>query len=142
MKIRTALAGVAMVLCSGAFAAGPDYLFVDKSIDSLIDAATAKAAFNEVNSMRLAKLYPPKIWGFTSQVSGGITPSGTCVVTARAMLLPRNNPHNTKLLLFKPERMATAFDAVPNASADKCREVAKAKLHEAFEALIGVLAPT
>lgn len=142
MKFRTALAGVALIASSGAFAAAPDYLFVDKSIETLIDESTARALFGEIASPRLAKLYPPNIWGFTSQVSGGVTPNGTCVVTARAMLLPRNNPHSTKLLLFKPERMATAFDAVPGASAEKCREVAKSKLREAFQALSSVLAPT
>ena len=141
MKIRTALAAIALTWSSGAFAAGPDYLFVDKSSAALIDAASAKAAFTAVATMRLAKLYPTSVWGFASQVEGGITSNDTCVVTARVMLLPRNNPRMTKVLLFKPEKMATAFDAMPNASTEKCRALAKAKLSEAFVALTSALAP-
>ena len=142
MKFRAAFAAVALALPAGVFAAGPDYVFVDKSVETLIDESTARSLFREIVSPRLVKLYPPEIWGFTSQVSGGITANGTCVVTARAMLLPRNNPRSTKLLLFKPEKMATAFDAVPGSSAEKCHEVAKGKLREAFQALSSVLAPT
>jgi len=141
MKIRTALAGVAVMLSSSAFAAAPDYLVVDKSSTVLIDAATSTALFAEVNSLRLAKLYPPSIWGFASQVEGGITPAGMCVVTARFMLLPRNNPRMTKVLLFKPEKMATAFDAFPQATPEKCRELAKVKLREAMQGLTSALAP-
>ena len=57
------------------------------------------------------------------------------------MLLQRNLPVTTKLLLFKPERMATTFDALPNASSAQCRELAKNKLQEANQALRSVLAP-
>lgn len=141
MKIRTAIAAAALLLSSGVFAAGPNYLFVDKSAETLIDAATARSMLSDAETMRLAKLYPPKIWGFATQVSGGITANATCVVTARVMLLPRNNPLNTKLLLFKPELMATAFDAKPQATEAQCRELAKSKLHEAIVALLSSLAP-
>lgn len=141
MKIRTAIAAAALLLSTGAFAAGPDYLFVDKSAETLIDGATARSMFSDAATKRLAKLYPPKIWGFATQVEGGITANATCVVTARVMLLPRNNPRNTKLLLFKPEQMATAFDAKPQSSAEQCRHLAKAKLHEAIDALTSSLAP-
>lgn len=141
MKIRTVVAGAALMLSAGAFAAGPDYLFVDKSSATLIDAATARSMFDSATTMRLAKLYPPSIWGFATQVEGGITANTTCVVTARVMVLPRNNPRNTKLLLFKPEQMATAFDAKPQATDAQCRELAKSKLHEAIDALTSALAP-
>ena len=57
------------------------------------------------------------------------------------MLLPRNNPRPSKTLLFKPEQMATAFDAKPQASDAQCRDLAKAKLREAIEALTSSLAP-
>ncbi len=141
MKIRTALAALATLASTAAFAAAPDYLFVDKSSEALIDAATVKSMFTEATTMRLAKLYPPKIWGFATQVEGGITANATCVVTARVMLLPRNNPRNTKLLLFRPEKMATAFDAKPQSSTAQCRELAKSKLGEAIDALTSTLAP-
>lgn len=126
---------------TGAFAAGPDYLFVDKSSETLMDAATARAMFGDAATMRLAKLYPPKIWGFATQVEGGITANTTCVVTARVMLLPRNNPRNSNLMLFKPEQMATAFDARPQATEAQCRDLAKAKLREAIDGLTSALAP-
>lgn len=141
MKIRTATAAAALMLSSGAFAALPDYLFVDKSAETLMDAATARSMFVEAETMRLVKLYPPSTWGFATQVSGGITANATCVVTARVMLLPRNNPRPSKTLLFKPEQMATAFDAKPQASDAQCRDLAKAKLREAIEALTSSLAP-
>jgi hypothetical protein len=141
MKIRTAIATLATLCSAAAFAAGPDYLFVDRSSETLIDAATAKSMFSEATTKRLAKLYPPNIWGFATQVEGGITSNATCVVTARVMLLPRNNPRNTKLLLFKPDKMATAFDAKPQSTDQQCRELAQAKLHEAIDALTSALAP-
>ncbi len=73
MKTRTAFAAAALTLSTGAFAAAPDYLIVDKSSEALIDAATARSMFSDAATMRLAKLYPPKIWGFATQVQGGIT---------------------------------------------------------------------
>lgn len=141
MKIRTAIATLATLVSSAAFAAVPDYLFVDRSTEALIDAATAQSMFSEATTKRLVKLYPPNIWGFATQVEGGITSNSTCVVTARVMLLPRNNPRNTKLLLFKPDKMATTFDAKPQSSERQCRELAKVKLQEAIDALTSALAP-
>jgi hypothetical protein len=141
MKIRTAAAAAAILLSSAAYAALPDYLFVDKSAETLMDATTARSMFADAETMRLAKLYPPSTWGFATQVSGGITANATCVVTARVMLLPRNNPRPSKTLLFKPEQMATAFDAKPQASEAQCRDLAKAKLREAIDALTSSLAP-
>lgn len=141
MKIRTATAAAALMLATGAFAALPEYVFVDKSAETLIDAATARALFVEAETMRLAKLYPPSTWGFATQVSGGITSDTTCVVTARVMLLPRNNPRPSKTLLFKPEQMATAFGAKAQATEAQCRDLAKAKLREAIDALTSALAP-
>lgn len=140
---RTLLAGViALGAAAGASAASaPDYLLVDKSSDALIDDATVRSMFAEFVSPKMARLYPTNKWGFGVQVEGGITQANTCVVTARVMLLQRNLPVTTKLLLFKPERMATAFDALPNASAQQCRDLSKAKLRESFDALRSVLAP-
>lgn len=140
---RVLFAGLlALGLSAGASAASaPDYLFINKSSEVLIDDATVKALFAEFVSAKMAKLYPANKWGFATQVEGGLTSGNTCVVTARVMLLQRNLPVTTKLLLFKPERMATTFDALPNASSAQCRELAKNKLQEANQALRSVLAP-
>ncbi len=141
-RIQTVFAGVLLAASAGAFAASaPNYLFVNKSSETLIDEATVKSLFGEIVSARLAKLYPTGKWGFAAQVEGGITQTNTCVVTARSMLLPRNQPAATKLLLFKPGKMATTYDALPNASAAQCRDLAQRKLREANQALISALVP-
>jgi len=143
MKIGTALASVLLVASASASAAAPpDYLFVNHSSETLIDDATARSLFDEIVSAKLAKLYPTAKWGFAAQVEGGITQAHTCVVVARVMLLPRNQPTVTKLLLFKPGKMATAFDAIANASVAQCKDLAKSKLREANQAMISVLVPS
>ena len=142
MKTGIALASVLLVASASAFAATPpEYLFVNRSSETLIDDATAKSLFDEIVSAKLAKLYPTRNWGFAAQVEGGITQANTCVVVARVMLLPRNQPVATKLLLFKPGKMATAFDALPNATAAQCKDLAKRKLREANQAMISALVP-
>ncbi len=141
-RIKTALAGTLLAASVNAWAeAPPDYLFVNKSSEVLVDEATARSLFGEIVSAKLAKLYPTSKWGFAAQVEGGITQANTCVVVARVMLLPRNQPTVTKLLLFKPGKMATAFDALPNASAAQCKELAKSKLREANQAMLSALVP-
>ena len=143
MKIGSALASALLAASAGAFAASPpDYLFINKSSEALIDEAAARGLFDEIVSAKLAKLYPTSKWGFAAQVEGGITQAKTCVVVARVMLLPRNQPTVTKLLLFKPGKMATAYDALPNASAEQCRDLAKRKLREANQAMIAALVPS
>jgi hypothetical protein len=57
------------------------------------------------------------------------------------MLLQRNQPALTKLLLFKPEKIATAFDAIPNASSAQCKDLAARKLREANQGLQAALVP-
>jgi len=137
------LAGLlALGTATGAAAASaPSYLHINKSSELLIDDATVDALFASFVSAKMAKLYPTNRWGFATQVEGGLTANNTCVVTARVMLVQRNMPVTTKLLLFKPERMATTFDALPNASSAQCRDLAKSKLQEAHQALRSVLAP-
>ena len=144
MKIRTALASglLAAVAASAAADAPPEYLFVSRSSETLMDDATAKALFDEIVSAKLARLYPTRTWGFAAQVEGGITQANACVVVARVMLLPRNQPIITKLLLFKPQKMATAFDALPNSSTDACRALAKDKLKEATAGVVSALVKT
>lgn len=142
MKIGTAIAAALLFASTSAFAQkAPDYLFIDHSSETLIDEATARSLFKEIASTRLAKLYPTSKWGFASQVEGGLTQANTCVVVARVMLLPRNQPGATKLLLFKPGKMATAFDAIPNASSAQCKDLAQRKLREANQAIAAALVP-
>ncbi|MBK6865758.1 MAG: hypothetical protein IPG91_20730 [Ideonella sp.] len=140
---RTLVTGALVLGSTGSAwaASAPEYLLVNKSSEVLIDDATVKAVFGEIVSAKMARLYPTNKWGFGVQVEGGITQANTCVVTARVMLLQRNLPVTTRLLLFKPERMATTFDALPNASAAQCRDLAKAKLREASQALKSALTP-
>ena len=40
-----------------------------------------------------------------------------------------------KAVLFRPQKMATAFDAVPNSSTDACKALARDKLKEATAAV-------
>jgi len=142
-SIQSTLAAALLIASAGAFAASPpDYLFVNKSSETLMDDATAKSLFAEIVSAKLAKLYPTRNWGFASQVEGGVTPANTCVVVARVMLLQRNQPVATKLLLFKPGKMATAYDALPNATAAQCKDLARAKLREANQAILAALVPS
>ena len=140
--LRTALASVLLLASAGAFAqTASGYLFLNRSSEALIDDATASSLFAEIVSAKLIKLYPVNRWGFAAQVEGGLTQANTCVVAARVMLLPRNQPVATKLLLFKPGKMATAFDALPNASSAQCKDLAKKKLREANQAMAAALVP-
>lgn len=142
MNLRTALLSALLAVPAAVFAASaPDFLVVNRSSEALMDDATAKALFDEIVSEKLGKLYPPNQWGFASQVEGGLTAANTCVVAARVMLLPRNQPNATKLLLFKPGKMATAFDALPNATSAQCKDLAKKKLREAYQGMSAALVP-
>lgn len=136
------IAGVLAALTLTAFgvwAAQPQYLSVDHSVDALMDEASAKAMWKKLlPAARLAKLYPVKKWGFASEVEGGFSAANTCVVTARAMLLPRRG----KLLQFKPHKTATTFDALPGATREQCRELARKKLEEAMQAVVAALVAT
>jgi hypothetical protein len=132
-----------VMLCAlaaaGARAADSPFLTIDRSTQGLIDSALAQAVWSEhitkAGPKRLAKLYPPGRWGFLSQVEGGFTASKVCVVTARAAMVPRSG----KQVVFKPEKMATAFDALPGASQEQCQALAKAKLDEAVSAVMSSL---
>jgi hypothetical protein len=131
------------ILCvlamGGARAADVPFLTIDRSTQGLVDPGVAKAAWNEqitkAGAKRLAKLYPPARWGFLSQVEGGFTAGKICVVTARAAMVPRSGQQ----VVFKPEKMATAFDALPGATQEQCQALAKAKLDEAVSAVMSSL---
>jgi hypothetical protein len=53
------------------------------------------------------------------------------------MLLPLTP--TLKAVLFRPEKTATAFDALAGSDADACKAVARDKLKEATEAVVSAL---
>ncbi|MDN3921347.1 hypothetical protein [Roseateles violae] len=115
--------------------AGTPYIVLDHSTEFLMDGAVAGSVWKEYASDKVRKLYPAKKWGFVSQVMGGFTAEKTCVVTARAMILPRAR----KELLFKPAKTASTFGAIPNASNEQCKALARTKLGEAIGAIESAL---
>ena len=120
---------------SAAFAAPATYLTVDQSTVSVMDAATAQAAWKGQLSAKMIKLYPVKQWGFATEVEGGFDDAKVCVITARAMMLPRAG----KVLQFKPAKVATAFGSQAGATQSQCQALGKAKLDEAVQALSAAL---
>lgn len=140
MRTRYLLGSLLLAVSSATFAAPAEYLFADDSSSMLIDTASAvklwKAQVDDSHRMRLQKLYPVSKWGFISQVQGGFTNDGVCVVTARAVLAPRVLGNR---LVFKPQRSATAFATQAGATRDECRGVAAAKLKEAIVAIRSAL---
>jgi hypothetical protein len=139
MKLRmTLLPALLLSTTLGALAAPPPYLSVDRSTETLMDKATAKALWDENLPLRLVKLYPPKKWGFASEVEGGFNASKTCIITARAMMMPLRG----KVLQFAPIKTATAFDALPSATREQCQGLARQKLKEAIQAVVAALVAT
>lgn len=135
--MKTTIVVLAALTATAAQAQAPkNALLIDHSVERLIDAKAARAVLSEGIPARVWKIYPASKWGWASQVEGGITASGTCVVTARAMIAPLSA---SKKLLFKPEKMATAFDAIPSATAEQCKQLAKDKLKEALEGVVSSL---
>lgn len=138
MKTRNLLAGAALLLATDAFAAPPPKaVLLDFSNATLIDAASAKAVLTEGIPAKLWKVYPASKWGFISQVEGGMTAAGACVVTARVMMVGLSP--TLKVPLFRPEKIATAFDAAAASTADQCKQLAKAKLVEATQSVVSSL---
>lgn len=139
MDHRLAFAALLAAAVTALPAAAKEKQFVlkDQSNPALIDAKTAMAILDDaIPNDRMHKVYNNLRWGFASQVEGGITSGGVCVVTARVMLLPATVG---KSLVFNPKTKVTVFDAVPVTARDKCSEVATAKLKEAAAALVSGL---
>jgi hypothetical protein len=111
-------------------------VLLDLSSENLIDAASARTVVGDAIPATVWKLYPPRKWGFFSQVSGGFTADKICVVTARVMLAPLTV---TNGIIMRPEERAKAFDAKPNATQEECKAIARAKLQEATEAVVSGL---
>lgn len=141
MKPGVASLAVSLMLTASAFAATPKPMSVDKSASYLIDEATSERLWKENVPARVTKLYPPKKFRFVSEVGGGFTEAKTCVVSARAMLLPVVRlPVQGPKVLYAPIKSATAFDAVPNLSREQCQELARAKLKDAIQSVASALA--
>ena len=118
----------------------PKTRYVDMSSSQApINAAGAIAVMSEAVPAKVWKLYPASKWAFVSQVEGGMTSAGVCVVTARAMLAPLTIANK---VILHPEKMATTFDAQAGATREQCGALAKAKLKEAMEAVVSSLVKT
>lgn len=112
-------------------------VLIDHSSATLIDGAAAKAIVAEGIPARAWVLYPATKWGYVSQVEGGFTSGGTCVVTARVMMMQLTP--TLKAMLFRPHKTATAFDAVAGATQEQCRALARTKLQEALTGVVSSL---
>jgi len=144
MRKKSLLSAAALMLAASATLAAPaQYPYADHSAEALIDTPSAiaiwKAQVDDSTRTRLQKLYPVSRWGFISQVQGGFTADKVCVVTARALMVPRISGDR---LEFKPKKSATAFATRPGATQEQCRELAAAQLKEAVGALrLTLIAP-
>ena len=134
------LAAALLVSTATAFAAPPKYIILDHSTDAVMtkDSALAiwKGQLDAKMMARLTKLYPVSKWGFISQVEGGFTTDKVCVITARAMMVPRITASR---LVFKPSQTSTAFGAQAGATQDQCKELAATKLKEAVASVASSL---
>ena len=141
MKSGVASFAVTVMLATSAFAAPPKPISVDQSGSFLIDAATSERLWKETTPARVVKLYPPKKFRFASEITGGFNETKTCIVSARAMLLPVVFlPIQGTKVIYAPIKSATAFDAVPNLSRDQCQALARTKLKESIQSLTSALA--
>jgi hypothetical protein len=131
MKFRPLFAALLLTSSALAQAAPEPYIVLDHSSETLMNGAIAGAVWKEFASDKIRKLYPSKKWGFVSQVMGGFTSDKVCVVTARAMILPRSG----KLLSFKPAKTATTFASQAGATDVQCKALARTKLGEAIAAI-------
>lgn len=135
MKLTSLVAALLLTGSALAQAAPTPYITIDHSTESLMDAATANAMWKGHQSAKMTRMYPAKKWGFASEVEGGFTDAKVCVVTARAMMLPRSG----KSLVFRPAKTATAYASLPDATAQQCKALAKTKLNEAVDAVESAL---
>jgi hypothetical protein len=118
----------------------PKAVLIDHSMATLIDSKSAISMLSESIPARVWKLYPANKWGYVTQVEGGFTGSGICVVTARTMIMALTP--TLKVMMFRPYKTATAFDAAPGASKEACRDLAKAKLQESINGVVSSLVNT
>ena len=140
MQTPKLLAAALLVSVSAAFAVPPRYIIVDHSTDAVMTKDSALAIWTaqvDAKTMaRLSKLYPVSKWGFISEVEGGFTTDKVCVITARAMMLPRITASR---LVYKPSQTSTAFGAQAGATLDQCKQLAASKLKEAIASVASSL---
>jgi hypothetical protein len=129
----------ALLLSAAAWAADPKTNLIDHSNSQLIEAEAAKLVMGENIPAKVWKIYPASKYAFISQVEGGMKGT-TCVIAARVMLVPLTP--TAKAVLFRPQKMATAFDALPNSGTDACKALAKDKLKEATMGVVSALVKT
>lgn len=142
MKTTHALIVLAAFVPAFAFAAPKEkapapakkYVTVDYSTELLLDKDAAKTIWAEEIPGKVAKAYSPKKWGIATHVEGGFNAGKTCVVVARVILLPLGL--NGKTMLYKPEKITSAFDASATATKEQCADLARSKLKEAIHAMI------
>jgi hypothetical protein len=112
-------------------------LLLDLSSEQLIDGETARTILKDGIPAKVWKVYPEGKWTFLSQVEGGLTREGICVVTARVVLLPRTG--TVRAVLWRPQQKATVFDAKAGATAEQCKALAQEKLKEAVGGVVAAL---
>jgi hypothetical protein len=135
------LTAALLLLAPTAWAADPPKTnLLDYSTPALISGDAAKKVMDEAIPARVWKLFPASKYTFISQVEGGMTSSGACVVTARVMLMPLTP--TAKAVLFRPQKTATAFDSLPGATSAQCATLAQDKLKEATAAVVSSLVKT
>ena len=140
---------VTLMLATGAFAADPKPakppkpISVDQSASYLIDPAASERLWEDNLPAKVKKLYPTNKFRFVSEVGGGFNEAKTCIVSARAMMLPVVRlPIQGVKAIYAPVKSATAFDAVPNLSREQCQELARSKLKEAIQSVASALVAT
>jgi hypothetical protein len=140
---------VALMLATSAFAADPKPvkpskpMSVDQSASFLMDSAVSEKLWVENIPANVKKLYPSNKFRFVSEVGGGFNEGKTCIVSARAMMLPVVRlPIQGPKAIYAPIKSSTAFDAVPNLSREQCQELARTKLKEAIQSVASALAAT
>ena len=132
----------ALLLSTPVFAADVKTNFLDHSNDALIDDATAFAVMKDSVPAKVWKIYPASKYVFLSQVEGGVIAAGLCVVAARVMVLPLTATVRAPLFRPLPKMTATAYDAIPGATAEKCKALAKDKLKQATGAVVSNIVKT
>jgi hypothetical protein len=124
-------------LATTAMAAPPKTMFLDHSSAAVMDSKTALAIMAEGFTSKVLKVYPASKFGFVSQVEGGITGNGTCVITARVMMMQLSP--TLKVMLFRPQETSTTFEAQAGSNAEQCKQLAKSKLQEAVKSVASSL---
>ena len=138
MKIKIAMLSAALLMSSNAMAAAAQYVTVDHSPGFPLDAAVVKALWAGDASAKVLKLYPPKLWGFLTEIDGGFDKENTCVLTTRVTMLPLNVTRKT--LIYKPKKTMSTFGILPKATKEQCVELATSKLKESIHAMMAILA--